>query len=118
MRDLRAQALPILLGAIGLLTAGIPGPAILVLPGLLLYGGLELSVAEMAVLVGPIGFLVHWALARFQGRPNQLRALRPGPIDWAVVGLLLAGLLSLLPTEYPRQSLRELRWLLVEPILL
>ena len=37
--------------------------------------------------------------------------------DWGAAGFLLAALLSLLVTEYPRQSLRELRWLIIEPIL-
>ena len=36
----------------------------------------------------------------------------------AVAGFLVAGLLSLLVTEYPKQSLRELRWVIVEPICL
>jgi O-antigen ligase len=35
---------------------------------------------------------------------------------WAVALFLVAALLSLLVTEYPRQSLRELRLLIVEPV--
>jgi len=37
---------------------------------------------------------------------------------WPVAMFLLAALLSMLVTEYPRQSLRELRLLIVEPVVL
>lgn len=146
MRDLRPTAVPLLLGAVGLLAAGIPSPTFVALAGLFLYGaavalqpwaigplvllsapfhlrprpigGLDVSAAEMAVLVGTLAILVHWALDRSRRRQSGLTGLRPSAIDWAAAGLLTGGLLSLLPSEYPKQSLRELRWLLLEPLLL
>jgi O-antigen ligase len=39
------------------------------------------------------------------------------PVDWGTAAMLVAALLSLLATEYPKQSLRELRWLIVEPLM-
>ena len=51
------------------------------------------------------------------GGGSALRLPTASPIDWAVAAMLLAGLLSLLVTEYPKQSLRELRWLIIEPLI-
>src|SRR5204863_2778903 len=42
---------------------------------------------------------------------------RAGIVDWIAAAFVAAALLSLLSSAYPKQSLRELRWLIVEPIL-
>jgi O-antigen ligase len=79
--------------------------------------GLDLSAAELAILVGALSVLVA---ARWGDRwgAGPIRWPRPGVYDAAAAAFLAAALLSLLVTEYPKQSLRELRWLIVEPIVL
>ena len=99
--------------------------------------GIEMSAAEVAILLGAAAVLGRGVIERLRaagkaglwtrspqpspwgirgGQPAvQLPA--PSPVDWGVAAFLLAGFLSLLVTEYPRQSLRELRWLIVEPVL-
>ena len=89
--------------------------------------GLEFSATEIAILIATTSVLGRAALefttARRQRphpgpqRPTPLRPLAPSVVDWGAASFLLAGLLSMLVTEYPRQSFRELRWLIVEPLL-
>ena len=83
-------------------------------------GGQEISVAEAAILLGCTAaaaqsfWIAHW------GRRDAARAVglpQPRGVDWAAAAFIIGALLSLVVTEYPKQSLRELRWLVVEPIL-
>lgn len=87
--------------------------------------GVEISLTEMAVLLGTVVITLRSLVARGLLSRRELgeataspRAIGPATVDWAVAAFLLAALLSLLVTEYPKQSLRELRWLVLEPILL
>ena len=84
-------------------------------------GTFEISITELTILLGAAGVLGRWLVDRANGqeRTGDLRVVPPHPsfVDWAAAGFLVAALLSLLVTEYPRQSIRELRWLIVEPII-
>ena len=94
------------------------------------FGGIELSLTEATILLSVAGVLGRAIAERFitprapgpfpVGRQltPAFRFPAPSPADWAAAAMLAAALLSLLVTEYPRQSLRELRWLIVEPLLL
>ena len=77
--------------------------------------GQELAPAELMLLVAAAGTTLHAMLSGGQGR----RRFRwPGSaFDWPAALLLASALLSLLVTEYLRLSLRELRTLLLEPVL-
>lgn len=79
------------------------------------FGGIEVSLTEAAILLGFVGVVVRGLVERFSGA--AVRLPRPSVVDWGAAALLVAALLSLFVTEYPRQSLRELRWLIVEPLL-
>lgn len=101
--------------------------------------GQEVSVSEAAILLGcaavgarglwlarrgrafvRTGPLSLWERNGVRASPREEAPVRMSPahlVDWAVAAFLAAALLSLLVTEYPKQSLRELRWLIVEPIL-
>lgn len=94
--------------------------------------GLELSLAEVAIIGATAAVLARWALdlvplspARrgksqdwtARGRSHPLTPLRPSVVDLGAAAFLAAAFLSLLVTEYPRQSLRELRWVILEPLL-
>src|SRR5687767_6108359 len=57
-------------------------------------------------------------LARRRGSADEPSAGLGRGEAWAVGLFLAAALLSLVVTEYPRQSLRELRLLIVEPVAL
>ncbi|MPZ14449.1 MAG: hypothetical protein GEU73_08500 [Chloroflexi bacterium] len=121
--------------------------AVLVLPYYLHpkeIGGVELFAAEIAILVGAavvVGRGVGEGTRAFfllptggdvtarRGQSTELdgthgarspavRLPAPASIDWAVAAFLLAALLSLFVTEYPKQSLRDLRWVVLEPVLL
>ena len=105
------------------------------------FGGIEVSLTEVTILSSTAGVLLRavterlptalripsqrWAKvnrdSKVADQPSpaggELKAPSGSPVDWAVVTVLLGALLSLLVTEYPRQSLRELRWLIVEPLL-
>lgn len=81
-------------------------------------GPMEVSLTEAAIVFGCAGLGVRAVACRALGLPAQLSRPVPGAIDWIAAAFLLGGLLSLLPTEYPKQSLRELRWLILEPIAL
>jgi O-antigen ligase len=82
-------------------------------------GPLDIAVAEVATLLAALVFAAA-AVGRFVrlGHAGE-SAPRPGPSGGLLfaAAFLGAGLLSLLVTEYPKQSLRELRWVIVEPIL-
>ena len=73
-------------------------------------GGLALSLSEAALLLTAAAILVR-ALVKRDVTP------RGTPFDPWVVLLLAAALLSLLPTEYLKLSLRALRGLILEPVL-
>ncbi len=142
-REHRAgPALAVGLGILGLFLFAGPAPAVLLAPfalgaavGLLpplatpllvmtlpfylhpiSLSGLELSVTELAIAGSVLGVLIRATYDRMTHQPPSLHLVSSNA-DWIAAGFLAAGLLSLLPTEYPKQSLRELRWLIVEPIL-
>ena len=73
-------------------------------------GGLAFSLPETALACTAMAVVLRAALRR----DVQPRGSR---FDGAVALLLLAALLSLLPTEYLRLSLRALRTLVLEPLL-
>lgn len=84
-------------------------------------GPLEISTAEGAILLAAVVYGGAAARARLTPRNGGAFPSPPTHLpsaDWAAAAFLGAGLLSLLVTEYPKQSLRELRWLIVEPIIL
>jgi O-antigen ligase len=66
------------------------------------------------------GAAVWQSISPFGGARTQPGAEslppRPTGADWAAAAFLGVGILSLLVTEYPKQSLRELRWVVIEPI--
>jgi O-antigen ligase len=70
------------------------------------------------VLIGGSALLRYIPLRnRAPAEDNAVWAApRPTGAVWATAAFLGAGLLSLLVTEYPKQSLRELRWVIVEPV--
>ncbi len=88
-----------------------------------LIGSLELTTAEIATLLAAVVVgawaIVHARLAQAEPRDGDHAGdARPDGAVWAAAAFLAAGLLSLLVTEYPKQSLRELRWVIAEPICL
>jgi putative inorganic carbon (HCO3(-)) transporter len=75
-------------------------------------GPLSVSFTELVILAAALGVGQRWLLRRTEGaRPP------PSAFDWPIALLLLSALLSLLVTEYFRLSLRELRTLILEPLL-
>lgn len=99
-------------------TAGLAG-VVASLPLYLLphqLGGLAASLTEAALLLGAVGVGLRalWDRARGTRRSAVGSA---EPYDAPIAIFLVAALLSLLVTEYPRLSLRELRTLIVEPVL-
>lgn len=74
------------------------------------FGGLAISLPETALLLTAAAYGARLVVRRGP-------APRATPFDPWVALLLAAALLSLLPTEYPKLSLRGLRTLLLEPIL-
>jgi putative inorganic carbon (HCO3(-)) transporter len=107
-----------LLGAAARPLAGLGG-VVASLP-LYLYprqvGGLAFSLPEAAVLLCALAIGLRAAADRRRGR-SSAPFWRPTPFDGPIALLLAAALLSLLVTEYLRLSLRELRTLIVEPVL-
>jgi putative inorganic carbon (HCO3(-)) transporter len=73
-------------------------------------GGVALSLPETTLLLTAAAALTR-ALWKRDLQP------RPTAFDWSIALLLAAALLSLLPTEYFKLSLRALRTLLLEPLL-
>src|SRR5215211_4752415 len=72
--------------------------------------GLAFSLPELALLLTTVGVAIR-VVVRGDVRPRATR------FDGWVALLLAAALLSLLPTEYLKLSLRLLRTLLLEPLL-
>ncbi len=72
--------------------------------------GMAFALPEVALVLTTLAVAVRVAVRRDV-------APRATPLDRWVALLLLAGLLSLLPTEYLKLSLRSLRTLLLEPVL-
>jgi putative inorganic carbon (hco3(-)) transporter len=72
--------------------------------------GLSVSLPEMALLLTAAAYGARWLLHREAGP-------RPTPYDPWVALFLAAALVSLLPTEYLKLSLRSLRTLILEPAL-
>jgi putative inorganic carbon (HCO3(-)) transporter len=78
-------------------------------------GPLAFSSTELMLLAAGLGTVPRWITAlrhRLSALPLQASAF-----DWPIALLLSSGLVSLLVTEYLRLSLRELRTLLLEPIM-
>jgi putative inorganic carbon (hco3(-)) transporter len=77
------------------------------------FGPIQLPLTELILPIAAVSVV----LTRVRGSAHA-----PGGLSrretWAVALFLGAALLSLLVTEYPRQSLRELRLLIVEPVAL
>ncbi len=119
-----APSLPVSVLALALTAAGIAlRPALglsllgLSLPFYLLprkLGPVALSMPEMILLCSVIGTALHAA-----GRWKHARraAGLATPLDWPIALFLGAALLSLLASEVMRVSLRDLRTLVVEPVL-
>ncbi len=86
------------------------------------FGGLEVSIAEATILASAAGVVVYVLAARLpairtRGGTGLVGMPQASLADWFAAMFLFAALVSLLVTEYPRQSLRELRWLIIEPLL-
>jgi O-antigen ligase len=94
--------------------------------------GQELSLAELAILLGCCASGLRWMwVSRAQSRSprpqasntvpaeatsDAIHAPTPASVDWLVGAFIAVALASLLVTDYPKQSLRALRWLVIEPI--
>ena len=75
-----------------------------------------LSATEITIGGSVLGMALRASLDRILHRRPGLTIVASSA-DWIAAAFLAAGLLSLLPSEYLKQSLRELRWLILEPIL-
>jgi O-antigen ligase len=83
-------------------------------------GPLEFAVAEVATLLAAGVFAISARRRWLPGGTSLNNSPRNGRSDagvWFAAAFLAAGCLSLLVSEYPKQSLRELRWVIVEPVL-
>lgn len=80
-------------------------------------GPIQIALTELAILVALVLAAAHLALSP-DARAESLQLAIPRRYVAPASLFLLAGLLSLLVTEYPRLSLRELRTLIVEPVAL
>ncbi len=75
--------------------------------------GQEISATEAAILTALPAVFARGLVER----GPMVRFPRPTMVDWLAAGFVAAALLSFLVTSYPRQSMRELRWLVVEPLM-
>lgn len=84
------------------------------------FGGVELSIGEVTLLLGIAGAATRLLIDKVDGNhwPSSTAICppRPSAVDLYTALFLLAAIISLAVTEYPKQSLREFRWLVVEPI--
>jgi O-antigen ligase len=78
-------------------------------------GPLNPSVSELLLAAAAVGTAGRWLTSK-RFRTVELRWRRTA-FDWPIVLFLSSALLSLLVTEYLRLSLRELRTLILEPVL-
>ncbi|MFN0072211.1 MAG: O-antigen ligase family protein, partial [Chloroflexota bacterium] len=77
-------------------------------------GPIQIALTELLVLLATVSVAVErWRQPQLPRQP-----LLQQREHWPVILFLVAALASLLVTEYPRQSLRELRVLIVEPVAL
>lgn len=85
------------------------------------FGGIDLSISEVTLMLGIVGGAVRMLIERISGPHSPGEAIihlpSPSTVDLCTVLFLLAAVISLTVTEYPKQSLRELRWLVLEPIM-
>ncbi len=79
-------------------------------------GSLEISLPETTLLLSAAAIGTRLLADRLRGAAPVLR-LRPTPFDGPAALFLAAALLSLLVTQYVRLSLRELRTVILEPLL-
>ncbi len=80
------------------------------------FAGIELSMTEATILLSVAAVLARAAAGKLT--TPHVRMPRASAADWGAAAILAAALLSMLVTEYPKQSLRELRWLIVEPLMI
>ena len=80
-------------------------------------GGLTVSLPETTLLLCTLAVGLRTILDRSRGGPVSLASLTLGPYGAPITLFLAGAMLSLLVTEYLRLSLRELRTLIVEPVL-
>jgi O-antigen ligase len=78
-------------------------------------GGFSVSLPEAALILCLIATTARVLVDRRRPKTDTW-ALQPSPYDAPIALFLAAALLSLLATEYLRLSLRELRTLIVEPV--
>ncbi|MBI2755788.1 MAG: O-antigen ligase family protein [Chloroflexi bacterium] len=116
-----------LYGALAVATAAAwrPGPAVAAIGAALPFfgfgrdvGPVSFSAPGLALVLVGLGALSRAVWDRFR-RPRRGTWLRAptSPLDLPLAGFLVAALVSLLVTEYPRLSVRELRSLILEPVL-
>lgn len=79
-------------------------------------GPFAFAASELLILAAAAGTLLRGLMAARHGGGTALK-LAPTPFDGGAALLLGSALLSLLVTQYLRLSLRELRWLFLEPVL-
>lgn len=77
--------------------------------------GADAAVSELALLAAVVGVGARAGYDRWSAKHHQLFP-RSQTIDWIAAGFVLSALLSLVVTEYLRESARELRLLIVEPV--
>jgi O-antigen ligase len=75
--------------------------------------GRELSPVELATLLTALAVLLHWR----RGSERAGLTLRLTGLDWAAIFFVATGGLSLLAAENPGVAVRELRVVVVEPVL-
>ncbi len=80
------------------------------------FAGLAISATEASLLILALAVALRGIRSGAQGW-TRVTFEQPGPLDAPIALFLAAALLSLLVTEYLRLSLRELRTLVVEPLL-
>ncbi|MGE5619660.1 MAG: O-antigen ligase family protein [Sphingomonadaceae bacterium] len=114
---LSAASLALLVAGLALLPALGPVLIGLVLPFYLHpkpLGSMEFSLPELILLSGVLGASIY--TLRHRGRFRRSLAGLATPLDGPVAIFLAAALLSLLASEVPRVSLRDLRILVLEPV--
>ena len=110
---------------------GVPNLALLVALGALPFhlenrspGTQGVPASELLILAAALGTTARWLLIRTRRGAGVERSwpalhlpLAPSPFNWPVALFLSSAMLSLVVSEYLRLSLRELRTLILEPVL-
>ena len=79
------------------------------------FGSVEFSLAEILILTCAFAYAIRW-LAALEARRQIEDNLGAWRAHWPVVFFLMVGLLSLVASTMLRESLRELRTVIIEPI--